>query len=123
MFRTAERLLIRFVVYCQVYFGKGVMTYNIHLLLHLVQDVKNWGPLANHNTFCFENENRLLLDLNASPFEIATQIAGRYMCFQSLPDFISRYARSDRFKEFREELLNDHVKKFIRTDDCILIGS
>lgn len=37
------------------------MTYNIHLLLHLAESVRNWGPLWAHATYCFESENNSVL--------------------------------------------------------------
>ena len=56
-----QNLLTKFAVYMQKYFGKRSMTYNMHLLDHIVKSVKDWGPLWMNNTFDFEDENRILL--------------------------------------------------------------
>ena len=37
------------------------MGINIHMMIHLVEDVKLYGPLWTHNCFSFENANGLLL--------------------------------------------------------------
>lgn len=47
------------------------MNYNVHLLLHLSNTVKNWGPLWTINTFPFENENKNLLQMKKSNYHIA----------------------------------------------------
>ena len=66
MLREAETLLIKFVFYYEIYYGKNYMYYNIHLLLHLIYTVRNWGPLWANNTFSFENQNHLLLQKNVT---------------------------------------------------------
>lgn len=57
----AEEMLKLFVELTQRYFGKAAMTFNVHQLLHLVESVRNWGPLWAHSTFAFEAGNHTLL--------------------------------------------------------------
>ncbi|XP_011697573.1 PREDICTED: uncharacterized protein LOC105455731 [Wasmannia auropunctata] len=45
MLKCAEKFLITFVVLFQQYFKEKAMTFNIHLILHLCEGVRNWGPL------------------------------------------------------------------------------
>ena len=60
MLDNSRTLLIKFVFYFNEFFGDQFMHYNIHLLLHLAENVKNWGPLWADSTFPFENENKNL---------------------------------------------------------------
>jgi hypothetical protein len=41
-------------------YGKEHCTMNVHLLLHVVDSVWNWGPSWTHSTIPFENGNHLL---------------------------------------------------------------
>lgn len=117
----AHNLLVEFVVYFQEYFGKDQMTYSIHLLLHLVQNVRNLGPLFVHDAFCFENENRLILQLKKIPTEVGVQIAKRYLFYKSIPSFSSKIVVGPRVLKFAEHFEN-RVKAFIHVNDTVLLG-
>ena len=51
----AHSLLVLYVEYSSSLFGLEVVTYNMHGLVHLVQDAKQYGPLDNVSAFPFEN--------------------------------------------------------------------
>ena len=55
--RRADKLLIKFVVYTELYYTRVAMTFNVHQLLHLAQSVVNWGPLWCHSGYTFESGN------------------------------------------------------------------
>ena len=100
--RKAHLMLVDFVVQFQDYYGKESMNYNIHLLLHLAEAVKNLGPLWANNAFCFENENRFILKLKKSPKLISKQIGKRYLFYKSLPIFANNLKLSANYFEFVE---------------------
>ena len=83
----ANTLIIEYTVEFQQIFGKQHMTYNLHLLLHVIRSVRMFGPIQGYDAFSFENENRLLLKLKTSPTEVTVQIAKRYMFYRSIPLF------------------------------------
>lgn len=122
MINEAHVLLIKFVVQFQEYFRKSAMTYNVHLLLHISTGVRNWGPLWTHNAFCFENENRFVLQMKTSPHLIATQIAERFLFYKQISRSIGEIARGNRFLEFCEDSLEQRLKYTHKIDDCTLIG-
>lgn len=63
----ADILLHEFVFDKQKLYSKSTMTFNIHLLLHLVESVLNWGPLHTHSAYPFESGNfELLKIINAA---------------------------------------------------------
>lgn len=58
MFMVYTTIIIYFkVLNCVLYAEKRYMTIKVHQLLHLVECVKNLGPLWAHSCFPFENIN------------------------------------------------------------------
>lgn len=51
----AEEILYNFVKYFEKSYGKEIVTYNVHSLIHLVTDVRNLGNLNTIDCFPFEN--------------------------------------------------------------------
>ena len=50
------------------------MTINVHSLLHLVEDVRNLGPLWCHSCFIFENMNGVLKALFHGSQQVNKQV-------------------------------------------------
>ena len=82
----AQKNIDKYVKNFEKFYGSHNMFYNVHLLSHVVQGVRNWGPLWTHSAFPFENENRLILNLKTSPFEVAKQIKTRHVIFSCIKD-------------------------------------
>lgn len=55
MYDYAHDLLRNFVHNFAIIYGRENVSYNVHGLLHLVNDVKNFGPLDSFSAFNFEN--------------------------------------------------------------------
>ncbi|XP_024887094.1 uncharacterized protein LOC112464375 [Temnothorax curvispinosus] len=53
--RKCECDLLQFVGECEILYGKEVMTFNLHSMLHLCESVRQSGPLWASSTFPFEN--------------------------------------------------------------------
>ena len=51
----ANKLLIGFVQHFADYYGDNMVVYNVHSLIHLVDDVKHYGPMDQFSTFLFES--------------------------------------------------------------------
>ncbi|CAD6218942.1 GSCOCG00011493001-RA-CDS [Cotesia congregata] len=75
----SEMLLKKYVRLFQKYFGLKNMTSNIHLLTHLVETVRNWGPIWVHEAFIFESWNKRIMDLISSPHARTNQVATRFL--------------------------------------------
>jgi hypothetical protein len=54
----AEQLLITCVKNMRELYGRGMMVYSVHRLLHLTDDVRRYGILDNFFIFPFENKLR-----------------------------------------------------------------
>ena len=50
-----EELLVVFVRNFATIYGKEMLVYNVHSLIHLVEDVRRYGALDNVSCFIFEN--------------------------------------------------------------------
>lgn len=119
--KEAKELLIRFVTYVQFYFGESAMTYNCHLMLHLIDNLLNFGPLWTNDVFQFENENRFLLNMKQSPTHIDVQICKRYTFYKSVSTFRQLFEISSRVHEFAENF-NNKLKFFTCIDNTLLLG-
>jgi len=51
----AKKLLVIFVESCAPLYGKEMLVYNVHSLIHLPDDVKKFGPLDRFSAFPFES--------------------------------------------------------------------
>lgn len=60
------------------------MTMNIHSLLHIVDCVRNFGPLWCYSMFSFEAYNGLLKSFAVAPTDVLHQIMIRYLCFKTI---------------------------------------
>lgn len=50
-----EMNILQFERDCQIIYGVNSMTFNLHLLLHIVESVRQSGPLWSTSTFPFES--------------------------------------------------------------------
>ncbi|KAE8737014.1 hypothetical protein FOCC_FOCC017527 [Frankliniella occidentalis] len=100
---VAHECLQRFVTGFQAMHGPEKMRFNIHIMVHLAQAVRNWGPLHLHSTFPFESWNRRLRNNISSPHGAADQIVDRYL-LESLVRKLPYDQELD--EEVREELQN-----------------
>ena len=51
----AHELLVTFVTHFGNLYGKDMLTYNVHGLVHLANEVKKFGSLDNTSAFVFES--------------------------------------------------------------------
>nr|XP_047130481.1 uncharacterized protein LOC124810173 [Hydra vulgaris] len=73
----AHSLLLLFVEHVSEVYGKEVITYNMHGLVHLSNDAKKFGPLDNISSFPFENYLSQLKKLVRKPHMPLQQIVRR----------------------------------------------
>ncbi|XP_064474212.1 uncharacterized protein LOC135388539 isoform X2 [Ornithodoros turicata] len=69
----------------QALYGTASMTYNMHLVTHLVLCVKNWGPLWAYSNFPFEHFNGVLTRMCHGTRHIESQIAYGLSIWNGLP--------------------------------------
>lgn len=73
-----EKLLNYYVNKFGEIYGKEFMSHNIHALLHLIDDYKQFGPLDNCSCFPYENFMQLLKKMVRSNAKPLQQVVKRY---------------------------------------------
>ena len=74
----AKLALRIFVRQCENIYGSSFVSYNVHGLLHIVDDVKMLGPVDAYSAFPYENNMRLFRRCCKKPSLHLQQIANRY---------------------------------------------
>lgn len=73
-----ESKLNRFVSLFQQYYGEINMTMNVHMLTHVVQCVRQSGPLWAQSAFAYESFNAVLLNHVNGTTDVLSQITTKY---------------------------------------------
>lgn len=73
----ADIALKKFVEECPYIYGPRFMSYNVHGLLHINEDVERYGPLDSFSAFTFENEMSTYKKLCRKPDLLLQQISNR----------------------------------------------
>lgn len=80
-----ERNLQSFVVKFEQLYGKKHCSYNVHQILHLVQSVRDFGPLWSHSAFTFESFNAVLLKMIKGTQGVPAQIFETFCRTRAVP--------------------------------------
>lgn len=114
--RLADALLLRFCKEFQSLYGPNSVTPNIHLHAHLVDCVRDYGPMSSFWLFSFERFNGILGDEHTNNRSIEIQLMDRFMKdnahFQLLSSIPS--ASSNITSTFSQAVL-DHACGFTST--------
>lgn len=73
----SQLLLERFVEQYPNIYGPKELVYNVHLLLHLVNDIMLYGPLSSFSAYKFENYQREIKKHVKRPTQVLQQINNR----------------------------------------------
>jgi len=136
----AEKLLKMFVSEVSKIYGKDMLVYNIHCLLHLCDDVKHYGCLENFSAFVFENKLKSIKQLIRKPSCLLQQIIRRLSEQQIIPNRFSKMKDSNFLKcapyqehsrwpvpegyedadQYRQASINSLHLSVKKSDSCIL---
>lgn len=81
-------MLQNFVARAERLYGQACMTFNVHLLLHLSNSVRNLGPLWAHSAFVFEGGNGAITRCVTAAKGIPRQIVERVAMSQLLTEHL-----------------------------------
>jgi len=81
----AHDLLVLFVQHFSGLYGSDMVVYNVHNLVHVADDARQYGCLDNVSAFCFENYLGRLIKLVRRPSKPLEQIVHRLMERKALP--------------------------------------
>jgi hypothetical protein len=89
--RVAKMLLHKFVKDIPKLYGSEQMTYNVHLLTHLMDTVEYWGAPWSYSAFLFEHFGGSLAKNYHGTTQLPKQIMSNFRVSQQLLSFSSRH--------------------------------
>jgi len=121
-------------------YGKDMLVYNIHCLLHLCDDVRHYGCLENFSAFVFENKLKSSKQLIRKPSCLLQQIIRRLSEQQIIPNRFCKMKESNLLKcaayqkhsrwpvpegyedadQYRQASINSLHLSVKKSDSCIL---
>lgn len=111
--KEADRLLDSFCKSFSNLYQDRFFTMNVHQLLHLVDDVRDLGPLYTHSCFTFENKNGFILRLIHGTQSIDNQILSAVSLAQRLPELKRIYLpNGSEIETIYHELTQSSKSKF-----------
>jgi len=113
---NAEICLRTFVSNFAVLYGSKNMTFNIHILLHIPNCVRNWGPLWNYSNYSFENVNGVLLNLFHGTQAVGKQICSSLRTLRNMNNIA--IARSINLPSSIHNLMHNLTIGFARMKKC-----
>ena len=122
----ASKLLKHFCIRIEELYGGRYETYNVHGLLHLVERVKDLGPLWTHSCFCFEDFNGELRHLYHGTQHVEMQIVLSICVQQKIPELVPLLPPDSGALQFFETLTSKgrwSHKREIVCDNIFIIGA
>ena len=95
----SENLLEQFVAEFENLYSERYMTLNLHLLLHLPNNVKDLGPMWCYSCFPFEDANGYLLKLVKGTQSVESQIIDSMAVIHGLPYLEKQCVKPDSAAE------------------------
>jgi hypothetical protein len=103
---SAEELFKEFCDEAVNLYGKQVCTFNMHLLLHFVQCVRDFGPLWAYSLFQYENANGELTKLFSGTRQVGMQIVKKVCVMEKLRSASASCMRSKDRAQFLESMID-----------------
>ncbi|KAK3928873.1 RNA polymerase-associated protein CTR9-like protein [Frankliniella fusca] len=121
--QEADRTLNEYVNGFQALYGPSNMRFSVHMLTHLVQCVRNWGPLWAHSTFPFESWNHIMGKKMSSPRGAIDQMVMRYLLHFLIASIPSSDQISDNVKEVIDlQIIGSKMKNIVVVDNAYFFG-
>jgi len=95
MISTSRNCLNKFITLIPELYGWQNVTYNVHILCHLPDTVKNWGPLCCHSAFVFEDVIGSLKRIYHGTQLVPKQIFKYFNAWNKLQSYNSLLLHSD----------------------------
>lgn len=135
----ARSLFLLFVQHAPQLYGLDILVYNVHCLLHIVDDVVRFGPLDNISAFPFENHMRMFKKMIRGPRSPLKQVIARLTerentCFRTsmssttlkglhiygpLPESWKDFANVTQYNAMQ---LHDLTLKTSQKDGCVALA-
>jgi len=103
--KSCETGLICFVQDFLPLYGKQHLSFNVHQTLHLVESVRNWGPLWTHSAFLFESYNAVLLKMIRGTQGVPARIVHTFSLTRGIP--VNVKATLPQFSDVQRAFISD----------------
>lgn len=107
MINYAEKLLKNFNETFTILYGEENVSFNIHALLHLPNDVRRHGPLDSFSVFRFENFLQKIKSFIHKPQETLSQLHRRYIEMHNWIDVSKKICKKNELAVLEESLHED----------------
>lgn len=107
MINYAEKLFKNFNETFTVLYGEENVSFNVHALLHLANDVRRHGPLDSFSVFRFENFLQKIKNLIRKPQQVLSQLYRRYAEIHNWKDVGKKYVKKNELAVLKESLHED----------------
>jgi len=108
-FSRCKRYIIDFVKGFQDFYGTSAMTFNVHLVSHLLDSVKNTGPLWATSAFCFESNMGKYKDYVTGPTGVKVQIVSKALKYDLLDNVLNNGKSSQTCIKFHNSISRHKV--------------
>ncbi|KAH7985680.1 hypothetical protein HPB49_026311 [Dermacentor silvarum] len=124
--RKVRRLMVQFLKDYEELYGQESMTYNAHILVHMVDHVDQWGPLWGFSAFSFESMNGRLVSLVNGTRYAHMQIIEKFTLLTALQQVVPMSSgwKSEELQSFVKSLLKGYSlrKSCVRKGAVALYG-
>lgn len=119
--------ILIFVAESQILYGIHAMTFNMHILLHMVQSVRKCGPIWSNSTFPFENGIFICKSIFNGTRNIASELSKKWLRKCSINQCISQFSMSEACTTYCNNILSPTVltveqTKTVENGNVLLIG-
>ena len=119
---VAENCLREYVQQYELFFGRGAMKFNIHVLLHAVACVRRFGPFYCQSTMHFESWNHRMTKTVKAGKGACDQIVTRFLMRKFVETIESHPDIREAVKREVELILNNRRVRFVLVDNILLLG-
>lgn len=105
----AKRKLLTFHKQFQILYGIQNMVYNVHIVSHIPESVKNCGPLWSTSCFHFEDNNGVLGKYVIGPTDVLKQISTKYITKFTINNLL--HDASDTIKDYHKLIFKKNTEQ------------
>jgi hypothetical protein len=123
--QKADKLINQFIDDAGDLYGQKVYTFNMHLLLHFPQCVRNWGPVWAYSLFQFEDANGRLTQKISGTRQVGMQIAKKVCVQEKVLEISSSRVKNQQASALLNSMLENKkfYKNAIKCQNVTLLGS
>lgn len=121
MLNEAHLLIINFVAEVEALYGLWLMRYNVHIMLHLAENTKRWGPVFAVNSFAFEHGIQIFKKMVSANKGIPSQIC-RQISLEHATSILRESFPSRNCEVFAKSLESNRLSKVREVGNVKLIG-